>query len=180
MIPSIKYNALRMVSIDELNNFELPGSIIKDAWYLQNAGNEHYRLLAYACQGLDLVFDVGTYRGFSSLAMSTANKVVSYDVNDKRVTQDKENIEYVIGDVLKDDRLFKSDLIFIDTYHDGDFENKFLDVVPVGWTGLLILDDIHFNNEMNDVWDRVKRLATAYEDMTRKGHHSGTGVAYFE
>jgi len=54
----------------------LKEELVKD--FTGASGVEHYRLLNYMCKGKKLVYDIGTYKGSSSIAMSSAKKVVSY------------------------------------------------------------------------------------------------------
>ena len=142
------------------------------------AGLEHYRLLNHVCGNKKLVYDVGTYRGSSALAMSSAKKVISYDVTDHGITKKAKNIKYKIGDVIKDKGLKDADVILLDTLHTGQFESKFYDnLKDIGFKGLLILDDIHLNGEMERFW---KSIDLPKEDKTDIGHYSGTGFVYFD
>lgn len=166
-------------SKDSLNKLVLPPLRNEGLYYSQDAGNEHYRLLARICEGRKLVYDIGTYQGFSAAAMSTAKKVISYDLEYLRVENNfPPNITFKIGDCLKDKGLKKAEVILLDTYHNGDFEQKFLNHLKViGFKGILILDDIYFSPVMTKIWDSIELRK---EDLTDIGHHSGTGVVYYE
>lgn len=147
-------------------------------WYEKKVG-EHYRLLAEVCAGKNLVFDVGTYQGYSAAAMSTAKKVVSYDVANHRLVKEDElpNVEFRIGDILNDIRAKDADVILLDTFHDGSFERKFYyHLKNIGFKGLLIVDDIYYNKAMKDFWQIMEYRKV---DMTLVGHHTGTGFVYF-
>lgn len=146
-------------------------------FFYDPSGREHYRLLNVFCAGKDLVFDVGTYKGLSALAMSSAEVVVSYDIEQQRDDNLKRsNIQYCIGDVMQDERLLKADIILIDTYHLGDFELAIHShLVSNDYKGIIIYDDIFLNNHMKNFWDNIKEDKVNFTDI---GHYTGTGVVY--
>ncbi|UCD82317.1 MAG: hypothetical protein JSW26_13100 [Desulfobacterales bacterium] len=145
---------------------------------------EHYRLIAYLSTQFNhtTIFDIGTNLGYSALALSysDSNRVISYDIVEcKELNHAEElvNIEYCIGDVLKDERLLSSPLIMLDTNHDGIFENKFYSFLKENnYKGLLFLDDIHLNQQMEDFWNSIGETK---EDLTNVGHWSGSGLVDF-
>ena len=145
---------------------------------------EHYRLIAYlsTCFDNSLIFDIGTNKGYSALALSfnPSNRVVSYDIvecKELRHPEQLPRIEYRIGDVLKDHRLLRAPLIMLDTNHDGSFEQKFLAFLKENrYQGFLFLDDIHLNTAMIRFWDGIAELR---EDITDLGHFSGSGLVAF-
>lgn len=153
-------------------------------YFLDTQFKEHYRLLAYLstlyCD--QTLFDVGTLKGYSALALSynNSNRVISYDIEDLKELYDARsltNIEYRIGNVLDDPRLLSAPVILLDTYHDGSFENEFYQFLKKNnYKGLLVLDDIHLNNPMREFWRRIEEPK---EDMTNLGHWSGTGLVDF-
>ena len=80
-------------------------------------------------------------------------------------------------------------LILLDTAHlpkTVPFEREFVQrLQAVGYRGLLLLDDIHLNDEMEEWWAELKEGAanakapySAY-DVTSVGHSSGTGLIDF-
>ena len=73
--------------------------------------------------------------------------------------------------------LFRSDVIMLDTYHDGEFEKEFYDFIKPDFKGVLVLDDIHLNKPMQSFW---RSITEPKEDLTKIGHYSGTGVVYFD
>jgi hypothetical protein len=167
---------IQIPSKEELSEFILPNSKVISPWY-QAKENEHYRLISYLCDGMDLVFDIGTYQGFSALAMSTAKKVISYDVENQRIISTK-NCEYKIGNVLKDKRLLKASVILIDTYHEGDFEAKVIEHLRANnYKGLLVMDDIYFNKQMTSLWESITEEK---HDLTELGHYTGTGLVIWK
>jgi hypothetical protein len=65
----------------------------------------------------------------------------------------------------------------LDTYNDGTFETEFYNyLVSIGYTGYLLLDDIHLNFEMERFWGSITKEKY---DITNIGHVTGTGVVYF-
>lgn len=140
------------------------------------AGYAYYRLLNYMCKGKKLVYDIGTYRGSSAIAMSSATKVISYDIENLRLGKKPRNVTFKVGDCLLDENILKADLIYLDTYHNGDFELKFLEFLRGGFKGILVMDDIRLNKEMLRVWHNIKEPK---EDVTDIGHMTGTGIVYF-
>ena len=145
---------------------------------------EHYRLIAYLSTLCDhsVIFDIGSNLGYSALALSynDSNHVVSYDLVDclqLNHSDELTNIEYSIGDVLKDQRLLNSPLIMLDTNHDGVFENiAYAFLKQNSYKGLLFLDDIHLNQAMEEFWDSITE---SKEDLTDLGHWSGSGIVEF-
>lgn len=141
------------------------------------AGYAYYRLLNYMCNGKKLVYDIGTYKGSSAIAMSSAKKVISYDIENLRALKKKpKNVTFKIGDCMQDKNILKADIIYLDTYHDGVYELSFLEFLRTGFKGVLIMDDIRLNREMLRLWHNIKEPK---EDVTEIGHGSGTGIVYF-
>lgn len=77
--------------------------------------------------------------------------------------------------------------IFLDTYHLPDtvpFEREFFQrMIDIGFKGILGLDDIHLNDQMEKWWKEVQDNAegggyTTF-DLTKVGHWSGTGLVDF-
>ena len=113
-------------------------------------GAEHYKLLGYlsACFDAATLIDLGTDKGCSALALSCnrSNRVVSYDIEDRRVCPiDLPNIEFRVKDALEDrEEFLAAPLIFLDTEHDGIFEQRVYSMLTENdYQGLLLLDDIY-------------------------------------
>jgi hypothetical protein len=80
-------------------------------------------------------------------------------------------------------------LILLDTAHlpkTVPFEREFVQRLrSVGYRGLLLLDDIHLNDEMTEWWAELTEGATdptapySVYDVTSVGHSSGTGLIDF-
>lgn len=127
-----------------------------------------------------VISDLGTYQGLSALALS-ANpgvSVVTYDITQKyNIVDDKRNIEVVLGNVFDYmDEIVKSDLILVDVDpHDGIQEQKiYEELIDKNYKGISVWDDIHHNVGMETFW----RSTVGGEDVTKLGHHSGTGIIY--
>lgn len=146
--------------------------------FLKKAGIEHYRFLNHICKGKKLVYDIGSYMGASAVAMCSAEKVVSYDIEPLVwfVAQKKENIEF------RDDSpltlgLLEAQIILIDISHDGIFEKEILDYLDlINYKGLVILDDILYFSPLTDLWNAILRK----KEIVDYGHYTGTGLIYYE
>ena len=161
--------------------------------YLQK-NNEHYKLLACVAsqfKGAHLV-DIGTYLGYSALALATGaselgNRVTSYDVADclppapVACVRDVPAVELRVRDASSDlaEISRSAQLIVLDvTPHDGVQERAMISsLIKDGYKGLLVLDDIRLNPDMEALWAWVplKKL-----DATALGHWSGTGIVVFD
>lgn len=153
------------------------------------AGDQHYRLLAYISSIIpdgSTIFEIGTRWGVSAAALSSNKnvKVVTCDIEDSILDKSPsikeiENIEFVIGDGFYLIEKYKdAHIIFMDVDpHDGVQEVKMLKKLEeVNFRGILLLDDIHLNKEMNNFWNSIKQ--DKY-DLTSLGHYSGTGIVFF-
>lgn len=178
----IQIQDLLDIDLSEISNF------ISDeqakSYFLAQVGEEHYKLLAYLSTFFNdvLIYDIGTYKGSSAIALSynKNNRVRSLDIIDnKTITSQPKNIEWIIGDFLKEpvSDVLSSPLIMIDIDHTGKHEKLMLDfLVEIGWQGFLLFDDIYFNKEMNDFWNSIQYKKC---DLTKIGHFSGTGMVLF-
>lgn len=164
---------LNELDLSEYDNY-LADSVKSDFYNV--AGKEHYILLNHLCKGKDLVIDIGTYRGASAVAMSSAKEVITWDVENLLECKLPSNVKSYIGNCLNN-KLFDADIILLDTYHNGDFEYDFYNFIVYGFKGLLIIDDIHLNEPMEKFWKSIKERK---EDVTNIGHYTGTGLVYFE
>ena len=143
------------------------------------AGDEHYRLLAYISTLFKnkVLLDIGTYKGDSSTALTynKSNKVISFDLVDE-LENKNDDVEYRLGNIINYPEIIKSSsFILIDTYHNGDFEQEFINFInDINYKGLVMLDDIHLNQAMEKVWHSINK--DKY-DLTNIGHNTGTGLA---
>ena len=101
--------------------------------------------------------------------------MISYDIDDHLEATRPAHVFFNIGDVLKDPNLIKSDVILVDTFHDGDFENDLYQLIRGKFKGILIFDDIHLAH-MKSFWQSITEPK---EDLTNIGHYTGTGVVFF-
>lgn len=176
------------VTAEELNQINLSKYLkstddqgFPKSWFYMDAGLEHYRLLAYISKlynGVTLL-DIGSYQGSSAIALSfnKKNKVISYDIDQQPEIGEINipNIKFIKGNVLKDE--ITAPFILLDTYHDGTFEQDFVNhLLKINYKGLVMFDDIHLNKEMSNFWNG---LQNEKYDLTEIGHHSGTGIAIF-
>ena len=166
------------MNIDALNNIDLPGEDMQ-AFYYAPAGVEHYRLLNFLCKSKELVFDVGTYWGYSAMAMSSAREVVSYDTESQVNIKLPKNVTCKIGNAIEDERLLDAELILLDTAHDGSFEELFLKhLLREKYKGVVLMDDIYHYADLDRLFRWVSALKSG-GDFTKLGHYAGTGVLYF-
>lgn len=174
--------------IDKIDLTELGAYVINEEhrrYFLENAGQEHYKLLAYISttySGKTLI-DIGTNRGCSSLALSynAKNTVESFDLYElKELSYLPSNINYTIDNILsgKYENIIKeSPFIILDTYHDGVFEREFYSYLQlINWKGMLLLDDILLNDPMKEFWNDITEEKYDISDV---GHITGTGIIIF-
>jgi len=159
--------------------------------FLAPPGENHYLLLAYLASQLTgkLIIELGTHHGTSSLAMSINgnNTIITYDIADRYGIQNPpKNITRRFGDIFKlgqESILLDSALIFLDTAHTGEFERQVYNYLcDNNYQGILLLDDIHWNQPMKLFWNSIN--VTKY-DITDIGHGicpdgvAGTGLVDF-
>lgn len=159
------------------------------AFYRQPAGKEHYRLLEVLASKLKhgVVVDLGTLYGLSALALSSNPRleVWTYDITN-HIPADASirlipNISFRLKNGLHaiPDFVERTGLIVLDVDpHDGIQEKQCVDLlVQHGYKGMLVCDDIHLNDAMEAWWNAVE---LPKRDVTHEGHHSGTGIIYFD
>lgn len=147
-------------------------------------GNQHYRLLAYISTLLpdnSTIFEIGTRWGVSAVALSRNKRVnvITCDIEKQFDFTLPSNVEFILGDgfdILEN--YTHANVIFMDVDpHDGIQEKKMIDkLIKIGFKGVLVLDDIHLNKDMNDLWNSIP--LDKY-DLTQFGHYSGTGIIFF-
>lgn len=147
-------------------------------------GDQHYRLLAYISSILpdgSKVLEIGTRWGVSSVALSKNSNVsvTTCDIEDMSNFVKRENVKFVQADGHDLIEEYKNvDLIFMDVDpHDGIQERKMLlKLIDIDFKGILLLDDIHLNKEMESFWNSIQHDKF---DLTQFGHYSGTGIVFF-
>jgi len=176
-----------------LNGLDMSASaqVIKEPefwnYYLDIAGREHYRLLAYISSQFSNtnLLDIGTYKGCSALALSLnqSNVVHTIDISNHRTLGAiNSNVRIYQDDILKPaykELILSSPFILLDTFHDGSFEFQFLNYLrELKYQGYLMLDDIFLNYAMRHFWTDAVREEKY--DISSLGHHSGTGLVVFK
>ena len=163
--------------------------------------HEHYHLLGYISTLVNdaTIIDSGTHRGGSALALSfnQSNIVYTYDRCPMRggiagnVTNIPKNIKFdPLADItemikVEKDHILNSSIFFLDINHEGPDEIKIFEfLLSNNYNGILILDDIHLNQEMMKVWNHIKSANVITFDATNIGHlcdnAAGTGVVIFD
>jgi len=165
-----------------------------------NVTKEHYHFLAAVSTMIKngSIIDTGTHRGGSAIALSfnQSNKVDTYDIEAYKlgiqgnVKNIPPNISYhcpfsIITLMETDpDKILNSDVFFVDINHEGPDEIKLFDfLLENNYKGILILDDIHINNEMKQVWSYIQAKDVVTLDVTNIAHlldGDGTGVVFFD
>lgn len=144
---------------------------------------EHYKLLAWvSLQYNDItIVEIGTHKGYGTEALSynKRNKVISFDIKTREGslgTPYNAEKEMVYPEYM--DEVVQASIIFYDAKHEGKEEQEFFDeLVKRDWRGILLLDDIHFNEPMSKFWEGI---TLTKEDWTDIGHSpSGTGAVFF-
>lgn len=164
-------------------------------YFPREMGLEHYKLLAYLssqCENGEKVYDIGTFVGYSALALAYNPNVnvVTYDLynlfpNTADLTAKAyPNITFKIADCTTPaevQEIAKSPLVFLDVDpHDGIQEPQiFKSLEDAGFKGILLLDDIHLNEGMRNFWNWIPEKYKKY-DISKYGHHSGTGLVVFD
>jgi predicted O-methyltransferase YrrM len=158
-----------------------------DGKLFENNG-QHYRLLAYISSILpngSKIFEIGTRWGVSAVALSNNKNVsvITCDIDDciedSPSVKDIPNVTCVIGDGFNlIDEHINAEVIFMDVDpHDGVQETRMINkLIECEYKGILFLDDIHLNKEMNDFWNSIQLDKV---DLTQFGHYSGTGIVFF-
>lgn len=87
-------------------------------------------------------------------------------------------VENILENEYNNQLILQSPFIFLDTYHDGTFEQQFVErLLNIGYKGVVGFDDIYLNEPMKQFWHNLS--FTKY-DATSVGHGTGTGIVLFE
>lgn len=163
--------------------------------FLWDIGKAHYRLLAYLSSQMPAgctVSDLGTHTGASAiaLAMNPNIKVSTYDTIQHvpdifiETYRSMPNITFYqkdCRDAIKE--ISKSKLIYLDIApHDGMQEQDVLDkLLALKYKGVVVCDDIHFNDAMEAFWARAtQNAALKVTDISPVGSQTGTGIILFD
>ncbi len=161
----------------------------------KNTHGEHYKLISHIAKQFpnDSTFvDIGTFMGYSALALSTNKyaRVLTYDLYDVTEFFPKDenvltmrnipNITAIVKNCLEDiPILLEAPLIVLDVDpHDGIQEKEIITKLHEnGYKGIVLCDDIHLNSGMKDFWNWVSLKKI---DVSEYGHHSGSGIIVFD
>ncbi len=154
--------------------------------FLAPAGQEHYKLLRYLASQVDTdIVELGTHAGTGSLALALGTKKIvhTFNVRDQFTSYPLKNIKRYIGEIFQlglAELMLQCDLVFLDTAHNGPFEKKvYTYLVEQRYKGILLLDDIFYNDSMHKFW---KGISTLKYNITYLGHgfrNCGTGIVDF-
>lgn len=184
-------SAIESIQLDFLQD-QHPTSAIHWSEFKDVAGKQHYKLLSYLSslyRGRD-IFDIGTHRGASGLALSngsSTNHIYSFDLQHMYTLPSVPNLSYHTDDLMSDagkaiwkEKLLGSAFIFLDIDpHEGTREYEFYQWLKgETYQGFVICDDIWYFKEMRDnFWYKIP--VEDKVDITDLGHWSGTGILRF-
>jgi hypothetical protein len=177
---------LKNITLEDVNGIDIESTAqnveLYKHYYVQPAGENHYRLLSYISSKLHsgaLVYDVGTLHGTSAyaLAYNPHVSVVSYDIVDNGIglRTTPPNLQFKIGDVRNDLYVLSADVILVDTMHDGQWELDFYNwLVKNDYHGITIWDDTKYHEfpGMESVF--LNNVQHEIIDLTHLGHITGT------
>lgn len=149
--------------------------------------NGYHKFLAYVSTKLSgrLFLDIGTFKGLSLLALglNQNNYVNSYDITKQELyfdyTQFSNMSVQIINslDDISDKTILNSSLIFFDIDHSGEHEEKFIKRLNnIEYRGLVFMDDIYLNKNMNTIWNNIKNPKY---DLTQFVTDQGLGLITF-
>lgn len=165
--------------------------------FMQNAGREHYKLLAYISQQFQQsdnieIIDVGTVHGANALALSYNESVRVFSIdNFRKQIPEQDNVltplkrsnirMWVVSPQAIMSKLLEAKIIIVDlephdAIHESDIINK---LVIGGYKGIVILDDIYLNDNMKALWSSIPKHLKKI-DATKYGHWTGTGIVVFD
>lgn len=155
--------------------------------YYRAQTGEHYALLRHLARQFEgtTIVDIGTHLGLSALALSdSSNRVLTLDIEDKRIVDLPQNVEFKLGNMANDKTLIPLNaalaLLDIDP-HAGEEERAIVQqLLDRGWKGVLLCDDIYLNEGMKAFWRWVcSQGGLETKDVTEVGHCTGTGLVWF-
>jgi predicted O-methyltransferase YrrM len=182
----------RRISLERITE-RMPGPLYyPDVW-----PGEHYRLLAGLVETMQPrgVVEIGTATGLSALALldrlPEGARLATFDLfswfeyadtvmrdedfSDGRLVQYLDDLSTPEGVDKHRALLAGADLIFVDTTHDGEQEQRFLaafETVEFEQPPVFVFDDIRLWN-MLETWRGIERPKL---DLTSFGHWTGTGL----
>jgi predicted O-methyltransferase YrrM len=182
----INYDEVKKIKLSHLKHYVLREDM-KSNFSDSADSQHHYKLLSYIAEQKDnqLIYELGTHWGLGSVALSTnnTNRIITYDITDRTHINLPTNIEQRVGNIFnlgQEDELLNADIIFLDTAHEGPFENLvYQHLKLMKWKGILILDDINFNKPMREFWDSIDITKYDVTEIGHREHNTGTGIVDF-
>jgi hypothetical protein len=168
------------------------GTAINWDEFLGVPGREHYKLLSWlAAKFKDRdIFDIGTHRGASALALASgdsSNHIHSFDIQHSYPLAQVPNISYHLDDLMTPEgreiwreSILGAPFIFLDIDpHEGTRELEFIAWLrEIGYKGFVVCDDIWYFKPMRDnFWYKIPSCDKI--DITELAHWSGTGIIRF-
>ena len=161
-------------------------------YFNEEAGKEHYKLLAYLSHKIGgEIADIGTLYGSSALALSyneTAN-VTTIDIN--KIIPEQQGLHtplsrtnvkmYVTSGQTIISKIAQCQVVLLDIDpHDGPEEAKIIHkLLQYNFKGILVANDIFINDGMKHFWDTIPSSLKKI-DVTHIGHFTGTGIVVFD
>lgn len=181
-----QFKKLKNKDIDDidLSNLSELAFKFKDCFFMPS-GQSPFKLYAYLSTLFNnsVILDVGTEYGNSALSFSynESNTIISYNIVEEGASNiTKDNIVWKVMDFRNDDYIDYDNvkIISIDVDpHDGKQEVDMIDFLKEKkWSGILLLDDIHKNEEMKNFWNYLDFPENKKYDISSIGHCSGTGL----
>jgi predicted O-methyltransferase YrrM len=131
--------------------------------YLQSKAKPYrYRAALVKVLGAKNVVEVGTKTGCGALALAKyAARVVTCDITMANIQDWKIFSTNIEGRELASPEACLSldyhnfDFVFIDIDHQGDMEYKIHQKLQATYKGIVMYDDIHYNDQMKTFWSNV-------------------------
>ena len=167
-------------TLEEIKTFELDDPFRGLPFYKE----PYYKFLHLYAKKMKpkVMVELGTYYGTAALALALGNTVGHVHTADIRMDIFRlyegwyDNITRLDGDSIEvSDQLPKEfDLLYIDTEHTYERVaaeyNHYLHRVKKG--GVIFLDDIHFNDDMETFWEKIKEEKVELNEL----HWPGWGA----
>lgn len=149
------------------------------------AGFNHYRLLRWVGEKYNkhIIFDIGTYMGLSAGSLAYSGYVIdtfdtNFSANKLKIGHLPVTFHKAVSEDAIPENLADASVVLVDTWHNSVMERKIYDqLVQKGWKGLLIYDDIYYNDAMKAFWSSIDHPGKI--DATDIGHSTGTGIIEF-
>jgi hypothetical protein len=161
-------------------------------YFNKNAGEEHYKLLAYLSTSIGgEIADIGTSYGCSALALSHNDQanIITTDIHKIIPEQQglytplsRSNVKmYIVSGQAIISRIAQCQLVVLDMDpHEGPEEAKFIiKLMQYNFKGILVAGDINLNNGMKQFWNTIPSSLKKI-DVTHLGHFTGTGIVVFD